>query len=107
MVGDVQGWLDDPGSNFGWLLKGDESVDQTAKRFVSKDSSNTPAHPRLAVTYTTGIEKPVFDVAPSGSPDGFVDSRDLVAWRETLRAAGPPDRAALFDFSSFWYQSVR
>src|SRR5205085_7382798 len=32
MVTDVQGWLDNPASNFGWLMLGDESVFLTAKR---------------------------------------------------------------------------
>ena len=26
MVADVQGWLDNPASNFGWLMLGDEST---------------------------------------------------------------------------------
>ena len=33
MVTDVQGWLDDPSTNFGWLLLGNEDESQTAKRF--------------------------------------------------------------------------
>ncbi|MFG0327043.1 MAG: DNRLRE domain-containing protein [Phycisphaerales bacterium JB037] len=33
MVSDVQGWLDDPGSNFGWMLVGDETTRRTAARF--------------------------------------------------------------------------
>ncbi len=35
MVADVQGWLDSPASNFGWLLKGPEDS-VTAKRFKSR-----------------------------------------------------------------------
>src|SRR5437899_9060299 len=33
MVADVQAWLDNPTSNFGWLVLGDESTIAVAKRF--------------------------------------------------------------------------
>jgi hypothetical protein len=42
MVADVQSWLDDPGSNFGWLVLGDESTNVTAKRFDSRESASPP-----------------------------------------------------------------
>jgi hypothetical protein len=54
MVADVQGWLDQPASNFGWLMLGDESIFLTAKRFDTRESANPPV---LAITYV-----------PSGSP---------------------------------------
>jgi len=54
MAADVQGWLDNPASNFGWLMLGDEVDILTAKRFDTRESTNPPV---LAVTYT-----------PSGSP---------------------------------------
>ena len=52
LVDDVRRWLRDPASNFGWILIGDESVKQTAKRFVSRDSVNTDLRPSLSVTYS-------------------------------------------------------
>jgi len=43
MVADVQFWLDDPtGSNFGWLVLGDESAAATAKRFDTRESASPP-----------------------------------------------------------------
>jgi hypothetical protein len=54
MVADVQGWLDNPAGNFGWLMLGDESVFLTAKRFDTRESANPPV---LAITYI-----------PSGTP---------------------------------------
>ena len=48
MVSDVQGWLDDPSSNVGWIAVGDESEDQTAKRFGSREGSFGPS---LTITY--------------------------------------------------------
>jgi hypothetical protein len=50
MTADVQGWLDSPATNFGWVLVGDESVVRSAKRFDSRESTATA--PRLRVYYT-------------------------------------------------------
>jgi hypothetical protein len=42
MRADVQSWLDDPASNFGWLILGDESEIATAKRFDTRESASPP-----------------------------------------------------------------
>jgi hypothetical protein len=42
MVADVQSWLNNPGSNFGWLVLGDESTGATAKRFDTRESASPP-----------------------------------------------------------------
>jgi hypothetical protein len=42
MVADVQGWLDNPASNFGWLMLGDETAIATAKRFDTRESASPP-----------------------------------------------------------------
>src|SRR5882724_6662283 len=42
MIADVQSWLDNPGSNFGWLMLGDESTIATAKRFDTRESASPP-----------------------------------------------------------------
>jgi len=42
MVADVQSWLDNPASNFGWLVLGDETGGATAKRFDTRESANPP-----------------------------------------------------------------
>ena len=51
MVSDVQGWLLDPATNFGWLLMGDEEANCAARRFGSKDIGTAPA---LSITYCLG-----------------------------------------------------
>jgi len=53
-VADVQVWLDDPGSDHGWLLMGDETVRQTTKQFASRESGDPAARPMLTVTFTAG-----------------------------------------------------
>jgi hypothetical protein len=51
LVASVQSWLDNPASNFGWLLHGDESGPRTSKRFGTME--NTIANrPVLHVEYT-------------------------------------------------------
>jgi hypothetical protein len=53
MVADVQGWLDDPSTNFGWIMTGDESANGTIKRFDSRTHPTVANRPRLTVIYTT------------------------------------------------------
>jgi hypothetical protein len=50
MTADVQGWLDQPDSNFGWILIGNESAQPTAKRFSSSESGAT-VRPRLQIEF--------------------------------------------------------
>ena len=42
MVADVQSWLDNPATNFGWLVLGDESAVPTSKRFDTRESTSPP-----------------------------------------------------------------
>jgi|SRR4029453_11537330 hypothetical protein len=55
MVADVQSWLDDSASNFGWLVLGDESAAATAKRFDTRESASPPM---LTIQYTPGPRVP-------------------------------------------------
>jgi hypothetical protein len=68
MVADVQRWVDDPTTNFGWMIVGEEWIepwiepypgndDPSSKRdFASREDTRliegVPAYPRLTVTYT-------------------------------------------------------
>ena len=54
MVLDAQAWLDAPASNFGWMILGDESVAETAKRLDSRENGQTASRPSLIVDYTLG-----------------------------------------------------
>jgi hypothetical protein len=55
MRADVQSWLDDPASNFGWLVLGDESEILTAKRFDTRESASPPV---LTVIYRPAGPRP-------------------------------------------------
>ena len=51
MVADVQSWVDDATSNFGWLVLGNETTAATAKRFDTRESASPPM---LTIQYTPG-----------------------------------------------------
>ncbi len=63
MVDDVQQWLDDPSSNFGWILIGNESTGSTSKRFDSRENATEANRPLLTITYSTNTS-----VEPSDLP---------------------------------------
>ena len=53
MATEVQGWLNNPATNFGWLIKlNNESGFTTAKRIASRENSDAALRPYLVVTYT-------------------------------------------------------
>ena len=53
MVADVQAWLDDPGSNFGWIIITDELTETSAARFDTRESASEANRPVLLVSYST------------------------------------------------------
>ncbi len=54
MINDVQSWMDDPSTNFGWIFMGDELDPANAKRFSSRNSNQSSEHPELVITYVPG-----------------------------------------------------
>lgn len=54
LVDDVQSWLDEPFSNFGWMVLSNEAAGNV-KAFISRNSSNVALRPTLEITY----EEPV------------------------------------------------
>jgi hypothetical protein len=78
MAGDVQAWVENASSNFGWMMKGNEAELTTAKKFVSRESLDTASHPVLTVTYSPPEVICRADCGGS-APDGQVDVSDLLA----------------------------
>lgn len=66
MAADVQGWLNSPATNFGWLLKGNEVSTGTARKFYSKEFFDPPGRPHLTIVYTPPPPCPA-DIDHSGS----------------------------------------
>lgn len=52
LVADVQGWVDEPETNFGWILIGDEVTRASAKRFSSREDPTPAYRPQLTVNFT-------------------------------------------------------
>ncbi len=52
LVADVQGWVDNPATNFGWIVRGDEVEQKSAKRFGSRENTTESARPMLVITFT-------------------------------------------------------
>lgn len=83
MVADVQEWLDNRSSAFGWVLMGNEVDANTAKKFASKDSLTPDLHPMLVIE---------FNPCPwdCGNDDGIVGIVDFLALLGEWTAVGTP-----------------
>ena len=65
MVTDVQSWVDNPASNFGWLVLGDESTSMTSKRFDTRESASPPV---LTIQYISPRVLPTPRPRPTPAP---------------------------------------
>lgn len=55
LIADVQGWVNNPTNNNGWIIRGDEITTFTAKRFSSRTNPVTAQRPQLSITYTAPL----------------------------------------------------
>jgi hypothetical protein len=67
LVADVQSWVNNPASNHGWVLKGNEAASTTVKRFESREAAAN--QPLLVVNYLPPSSRPA-DLNSSGIVDG-------------------------------------
>jgi len=51
MVGDVQTWVDVPGANYGWLLRGPETRVSGLRQVISRENPDTLRRPQLEIAY--------------------------------------------------------
>ena len=56
LLADVQAWVSNPASNFGWVIRGDEINAGRAQRFNTRENSSNP--PQLTVTYQVSSQTP-------------------------------------------------
>ncbi len=92
MAADVQQWVNDPGSNYGWGIVGFEDGVTTAKRFDSRNNATALNRPQLMIEYTLPMAMCPCDL----SGDGAVTSGDFFDY---LTAFFNMDPAADFDQS--------
>ena len=55
MIDDVRFWLQNSDKNFGWILKGDESVLKSTRRFDSHENASPDFHPKLKIQYAEPV----------------------------------------------------
>jgi hypothetical protein len=51
MIARLQDWLDQPSTNFGWIIVGNEATARTAKRFDSREITASTARPSLTIEF--------------------------------------------------------
>jgi len=86
MVADVQSWVDDPDSNFGWVLLGEEGGQGNARKFGSKDHDQSQAWPRLHVDFTPPCMPPA-----NLNCDDVVNGADLLILLSAWGKCADPD----------------
>ena len=52
LVADVQGWVNNSANNFGWVVRGEEDAQQSARQFDSREQTTAAFRPSLTVKYT-------------------------------------------------------
>lgn len=77
---DVQRWIDDPATNFGWALVGVETGTSTVKRFVSSEGDAALA-PLLRLEVTPVPEPAIWGL--------LVGGMGLIAWRRRQHLQRP------------------
>lgn len=70
MTADVQAWLDDPATNFGWCVQGNETTLKSVKQFGSREAQDEDWIPKLTITFTPPPPPIVGDLNADGSVDG-------------------------------------
>jgi hypothetical protein len=81
MVTDVQGWLDQPSTNFGWsvIATNFEHLPQTAKRFDTRENADPTAQPLLAVTYMPAVVALAVNIPSMKDNTLFEDNQGTVS----------------------------
>lgn len=54
LIADVQNMVDNPSADYGWIVIGDESESQTAKRFDTREHPNATRRPVLEIQFEEG-----------------------------------------------------
>src|SRR5262245_34217718 len=98
MVADVQGWVNNPSSQFGWLLKQvDEGPAGTAKRFDSRQNGTAANRPSLTIDYTASAGATMAIAATSAvKPEGNAGS---TAFTFTVTRSGDTSGASSVNYA--------
>ncbi len=75
-ISDVQQWVNNSSSNFGWVIRPDEAASGSAKRFVSRTNVTVADRPALTITYNTTLP-----VTMSQLQAGAIKQGALLNWK--------------------------
>ncbi|MEX0322088.1 MAG: DNRLRE domain-containing protein [Puniceicoccaceae bacterium] len=78
LLADVNAWLQDPASNFGWIIVGENSLGSAA-RFESRHYWNDVQRPQLIIEYTTASMN-TWAGYPIEEDGVSVDTGDFLGW---------------------------
>lgn len=84
LASDVQGWVNTPSSNAGWLIKGVEGAGGNAKRYASRENPDSNLRPKLVVTFTPP------PCLGDLNNDGFINTADLTIFLGNFGQSVPP-----------------
>lgn len=65
MIADVQQWVGNSTTNFGWVMTGNEAALRSAKQFDTKENANAANRPTLTIDYTAVAAVPDLTIALS------------------------------------------
>jgi Immunoglobulin domain len=95
LIADVQGWVDHPDTNFGWILISEsESLEETARRFGSREFPSIA--PTLVVTFTAGAPQTLPEIT-SQPQDQVVYAGDAATFN--VIASGTPPLSYLWSLN--------
>lgn len=55
LIADVQQWVNNPATDFGWIVTGNETAKPTAKQFDTKENATAGNRPVLTIVYTPPV----------------------------------------------------
>lgn len=97
MAADVQSWLDDPSTNHGWIILGNELDERTAKRWDSRENPVAANRPALTVRFIPPC--PIDYVA-----DGMIDFLDYLEFLNRYDSQDPSadlNHDGMVDFADY------
>lgn len=111
LTADVQGWVNTPLSNNGWILIGDENFTLNAKRIASREADVPTQRPKLLVSYSAAPQPTPFEnwlasYFPSNlrgqwiDPDGDMDGDGIKNQIEYAWGFNPTSMESSSDFST-------
>ena len=90
LITDVQSWVDNTTSNYGWIIRGLEGGNNSSKRFSSKENTGGGGAnvPLLTVEYTTGVVYTGLDPVPEPVENPITEPKRILGkilfWDEQL-----------------------